>query len=57
MDITLVFGTKVGGSNPPGGIRFSSSINKKKRAVSSMVEQLPLKETVGGSSPSQRIFD
>ena len=48
MDITMVFGTVIGGSNPP------EDAKKFKCAHSSMVEQLPLKQLVSGSNPDGR---
>jgi hypothetical protein len=48
MDITTGFEPVVGGSNP------SEGIDRRYAPLAQLVEQLPLKQTVGGSNPSRR---
>jgi hypothetical protein len=46
MDITLGFGPRISGSNPDEG-------KKNYALLAQLVEQIPLKDMVGGSNPSQ----
>ena len=53
MDRVLVFGTRGEGSTPSRGTRKGRNSNKLIRGpYSSMVEQIPLKDKVAGSSPA-----
>ncbi len=50
MDITMVFGTIIGGSNP----FEDTSLQKNLLApLAQLAEQLPLKEMVVGSNPAR----